>query len=199
MKKVLLALSVLLAGAAQALPVNLTEDFEASFPTWESGWLGSNSNLRNYYGVGQGRGNNPDGLWIHDNGLDASNNSLIQFGAGFGAQITHFSIDVTTFVQGALFEAYDMSGQLLNSSAITVMGGAFTDPGNYQTISFSSTNGVSRFRISNPTNGIEGNTSIDNVAVTLNGNTQHVPEPATLALTGLGLLGAGFARRARKG
>ena len=172
----------------------LTEDFEAAFPAWEAGWLGTNSNLQNYYGVGQGRGNNPDGLWLSDGNV-SDNMANITFNPGFGGSITAFSIDTTTWIQGALFEAFDMSNNLLMSATIASMQGAFTDPGSYQTISFNSANGVSGFRITGGQQ-IEGNTSIDNVVVTT--GAVNVPEPASLALLAAGLFGLGVSRGRRK-
>lgn len=188
MKKIFLAF--LFLSSSNAMAIVLTEDFEDAFPAWESGWLGTNSNLQNVYGVGQGRGNNPDGLWIAD-GLNNGSIAEITFNPLFGSTITDFTIDTTTWVSTALFEAFDMLGNTLVSTAITSMYGGYTDPGSYQTISFSTANGLSGFSI---TGGwIEGNTSIDNVVVTT--GVQNVPEPAILALLGLGLAGIGFSRK----
>lgn len=194
--KLLLGLmaSATLLSSSGASAAMLTEDFEAPFPTWESGWLGTNSNLRNYYGVGQGRGNNPDGLWISDNDGN-SDVASIMFNNAFGSTITNFSIDVTSWINNAVFHAYDLNGIELISTTITSIAGGYSDPGSYQTISFSSNNGVSGFRIDSVNGGIEGNTSIDNVVV--NADRNQVPEPASLALVGLGLAGLLGARRKR--
>lgn len=180
MKLRTLALAVGIAFSAHAAQAaTYVEDFEASFPTWESGWLGANSNLTNYYGVGQGRGNNPDGLWI---GVQS-----IQFNAGFGASISSLSFDLASYVNGTI-NVYDMANTLIASSSFTSNFGAYTDPGTYDHFSYTSGNGVSRFDFVG--NNILGNTSIDNV--TINGAVTAVPEPESLAmlLAGLGLMGA---------
>lgn len=189
--KLFAALAGLILASGQAQAATFTEDFEGTFPAWESGWLGTNSNLTNYYGKGQDRGNNPDGLWLSDgdNGDFVAN---ITFAPTFGSQIAGFSIDTTTWVPGALFEAFDMSGNQLVSTAITTLSGALSDPGSYQRISFSSTNGVSGFRITGGV--IEGNTAIDNVVV-----STSVPEPTSLALLAVGLAAVvGVKRRSNR-
>lgn len=193
MKKLLGSLAFTLLASNTAMATVLTEDFEDSFPTWESNWLGQNSNVQNFYGIGGDRGNNPDGLWIAD-GLNNGSNTEITFNAIFGASINSFSIDVTSYVNSALFTAYDMNNAVITSTLITTIGGAFSNPGNYQTISFNTSNGLSKFSIFG--SGIEGNTSIDNVVV--NTGSVSVPEPTPLILLGLGLIGLGLSRRKNK-
>jgi hypothetical protein len=59
-----LLIVVLLAVALPAAAGTLTEDFNAPFPAWESGWLGVNSNLVNAY-VADGRPNTNPGVYSH--------------------------------------------------------------------------------------------------------------------------------------
>lgn len=189
--KLLITLLATISFASAANAAVLVEDFEAPFPTWESGWLGTNSNLQNVYGVGQGRGNNPDGLWIAD-GLSNGTNSVITFNSTFGASINFFSIDITTWDIGAVLSIFDLSNNVLYSGAITSYYGAYSNPGNYQTVAVNSSNGVSGFSVTG--HYVEGNTGIDNVVVHT-GPVNNVPEPGSLSLIGVAMLGIAAIRR----
>ena len=191
-----LLIVVLLAVALPAAAGTLTEDFNAPFPAWESGWLGVNSNLVNYY-FADGypntfRGNNPDGLWVADSTtVHNSGDVTISFVPSFAATLTSLSIDLALY-QPVRFEIFDATGQTLLSDALTAGGNATTDPGVYSHYSATSTTGIGGFRFLG--SQIEGWTSIDNVVV--NQGESSVPEPAALGLIGLGLLAlAGIGRR----
>ena len=81
---------VLLAVALPVAAGTLTEDFNAPFPAWQSGWLGVNSNLVNDYVAEDGspntfRGNNPDRLWVADSLTYHAGNVIISFLPSFAA------------------------------------------------------------------------------------------------------------------
>jgi len=178
--------------AAAAHGATLTEDFEAAFPAWESGWFGANSNAQNYYGIGQGRGNNPDGLWIQDSS-SGDQNIRVVFGNAFALSLTGLSLDVAGYTAGTRLEFFDAGGAVLSDVLITLTNGALTDPGLYANYSINSVTGIGGFRFYNA--GVEGNTSIDNVVAQT--GQAAVPEPATWMLLGtmLPLLGVGAWRR----
>jgi hypothetical protein len=180
--KNLLLASVLAVAAPLSQAAQYVEDFEAPFPNWESGWLGSNSNLTNYYGLHAGRGNNPDGLWFGE--------TSIAFNTAFGSSIQSLSFDIASWVSGSI-KFYDMSNNLISTQLFTPTQGAFSDPGIYQHFSVNTSTGLSHFDFIG--NSITGNTSIDNVTV----NIAAVPEPETYALmsAGLGVLAAVARRR----
>jgi hypothetical protein len=191
MKKILVfvcAIVFLFGIVENASAFTLVEDFEAPFPSWESGWLGTNSDLGNYYGVGAGRGNNPDGLWI--------SNSTITFDTIFGTSITSLSFDVASWRYHNV-EIYDIRNILLYSTGqIAPNYGAYSDPGTYDNHSVSSINGISKFVFVG--SGIVGNTSIDNVVVS-KVPVHPNPEPATMLLLGSGLIClVGLRRKFRK-
>ena len=187
-----------LLGLLITAPVHATvvydENFDDTFPNWESRYLGTHSNLQNYYGVGAGRGNNPNGLWVQD-GLSLSNETRITFDTLFGQSLTALSIDITTHVSNLIFEIFDSLGATLLSYVMPVLNGGNSCCGeNYETKSVTSTSGIGGFRFLG--GRIEGNTAIDNVIATAGDVVPvAVPAPAPLALMGLGLAALGWTRR----
>lgn len=174
MWRILLVALFALAVGVSAPAAVLTEDFEADFPAWETGWFGLNSNARNYYGIGQGRGNNPDGLWIQDDS-PGDQNIRIVFGNAFALSLTSLSLDVAGYSQGTRLEFFDASGAVLGDFLITLTFGASSDPGIYANYGITSTAGIGGFRFYN--SSPEGNTSIDNIVAS--SDALVIPEPST--------------------
>ena len=117
-------------GSAQA--ATFTEDFEGSFPAWESNWFGTQSTGRNVYCGGalgcSNRGNNPDGLWITDINGGSSSPVNVTFNSVFGASLTSFKLDVAGYTPTTL-QAFDSANNLIFNQNVALTSGAFTDPG----------------------------------------------------------------------
>ena len=192
------SLLVLAGAAGQAQALTLTEDFEAPFPAWESGWFGVNSDARNVYCDGAPdcafRGNNPDGIWISNTTVSSNPPApfTVTFDPVFGARILSFSLGIATYTNTVL-TAYDMNNSVIFSQLVSQTYGAWTDPGVYANYTITSTNGISSFAFSNDASG---NTSIDNLVVEL--SLAAIPEPSALALLGAALFGFAVPRRARR-
>jgi hypothetical protein len=175
-----------------------TEDFPDPLGGYWSRWLYMNSNINSYYHASGSsadpnyRGNNPAGLWIADtqgfNSGVGGPTAVINFNPGFGAGLASLTFGVECFVSSRV-EIFDMSNNVLASSVFS--GGDFGF-GHEDIITAVSSNGIGGFSIT-ATNGvdqIEGNTSVDNFSA------RAVPEPATIAVLGLGV--AALLRRRRK-
>lgn len=181
-----IAVAALLLATPAVSSAQLVEDFNLPGAAWESGWLGLNSDLMNYYCSGvrgcTERGNAPTALWPWGpGGIDITFNSI------FGAAISQLTVDVGAWGITNLF-AYDMSNTLIYQQNVLLnfsIGGP--------TYVINSTNGVSHWGFDGF--GVNGNTNIDNVTVNV---ANVVPEPASIALLGTGLVGVFGAVRWRR-
>jgi hypothetical protein len=170
---------------APANAATYVENFENPLINWTSNWLGTNSNLTNYYATPGERGNNPDGLWV--------GNFTTTFAPVFGATLTSFTLDIAGYASTTL-TIFDSFGATLLSTPLTLTYGAYTDPGVYVNYSVTSATGIGGFSFDG---AALGNTSIDNVVATDN-LVAGVPEPSTWAMMILGFAGIGFMTYRRK-
>ena len=180
-------LTIVLAISTSANADILVEDFNSDpLSVWESGWLGQNSNIQNYNGLGDALPGIY--LWIDDgDGIHAAGETVeIAFDPAFGSSLTSFSIDIDdVYSNETSVQIYDGSGGVILDSILNINSG-------YETISVMSTSGISGFSLFNSNSQIEGNTKIDNVVV----KTSRVPVPTTIWLFGSGLIGLiGLARQ----
>lgn len=227
---VALVMAIGLAGSASAAvsygpTVTYTEDFEADFPAWESGWLGTSSNLENYY-VAHGRldptsillavacpdgapyntcrGNNPDGLWVSDGddfGVGTPDLSVdIIFDVAFASTLTSLSIDVVLMSPSDVaLRVFDAEGAVLLESALIAL-----DP-TVMTGAFVDPGVYQNFSLTSTT-GI-GGFSLIGAAVSPEGKVSidnliatsgaPIPEPTAPLLFGAGMLVVGRALRRR--
>jgi hypothetical protein len=194
--KVLLASLALMGAQAVQANVLVNGDFETGNLT---GWTASgdvnSTSLMPYFGAGV----------LADNGLhmvafnagDSTPNGVLSqtFATMAGTAYTlSFDFGVTTNgAQGLLVDVLGSGGSLVQSQAFVSYTGlalshfslAFTADGSTATLRFSD-------QINNPT--ISQDAMLDNVSV----EAANVPEPGSLALLGLGLLGVVAARRKKQ-
>ena len=204
MRQLALIATVLLAGFPFCATADiLTEGFDDPLGSFYDDWLGSNSNLGSYYLSSPSydcdpnfRGNTGNGgLWLSGNqvcnGGVSERTVTIMFDLAFGSTLTYLSFGVEAF-QETTVSIFDVAGSLLATSVFS--GGKFTFD-HSDVISASSSNGIGSFSFASVFQ-VSGNLSVDNfyaeTAMT------SVPEPGTLALLSIGLLGMGLARRRKK-
>ena len=201
-----LAMAALTFGAHAAAGASVfSEDFNAPFPTWESGFFGINSNAVNALCGSRDcfeRGNNKDGLFVAGPGQTSAID--VAFNSAFAGTITSFALDVAAVLPTTLL-AYDISGNEIFRRNVSASLSGILTAADYENFLIESINGVGRFVftddsvLGDTSTPPAGSTLIDNLLVrTLDPVTPTpgvIPEPGSIALLALGLVGCFAVRR----
>jgi len=160
--------------ALSAHAATKTEDFNADFPAWESGWFGKHSNASNHCAANYClvdddwadpsntvRGMAGSGLVLSSDGGWSSSPITINFDPAFGATLKAMQIDVAVYVEST-FSAWDSNGNPVYSKVLRVDSYKDVPTSRYQTLHFKSATGIAGFSFSGPA---DGNTVIDNITV----------------------------------
>lgn len=199
--KSLLTNTVIICGlwstAASASTMTLTEDFNSPGAQWRSNFMGTNSDLENYYvtlGQPSGtRGIAPTALFISD-GDPVTPRVDINFDTDFGKSIKEISFkmnDFSSFTPQSL-EFYDSAGNTISSELLKQSSDlALVNP--VDVYSAISSNGIGGFSVLGA--NVEGFIVIDDIALLI--DVAAVPIPAALPLFASALGAFAIARRSR--
>jgi hypothetical protein len=173
LRRLALALSVLMLWPAAAAAAVLTEDFEAGFPAWQSGWFGKATSARNglcddIFGPGTGDCTSGGGvLFLAPTSRDADRVVIdVRLKPGFDA----------LGAQQVVLQAFDPCGALVHQQTM-----ALCCCGQRVTVDFEASDGLARLRFV-VLAASHGSVRTDDLHL-----ARTVPDPASALLLPLGL------------
>jgi hypothetical protein len=213
MKKALLALAIAGAMTTAQATVVLNEGFENVSALASSGWVLANNSTP--VGItGWFQGNNTD-IFSAQSGTELSYIAANYNSAAEGGFVNDWLITptfsalygatVTFWLRGAVDPGYvdqiaygfSNGSTALSAFALGPVITASTDAWTQVTATLAAGTGSARFAI-NYSGALTSNLGIDSLIINVNAATGEVPEPASLAILGAGLIGMGAARRRKQ-